>query len=38
MKPITLTTYTFSISKKKQKDMLDDEDKLIDLDEDEVNE
>ena len=37
-KPITMTTHTFSISKKKQKDAVDDEDKLIDLDEDEVNE
>ena len=38
LKPITMTTHTFSISKKKQKDAVDDEDKLIDLDEDEVNE
>ena len=38
LKPITVTTHTFSISKKKQKDRVDDEDKLIDLDEDEVNE
>ena len=36
LKPITMTTHTFSISKKKQKDMVDDEDELIDLDE--VNE
>ena len=28
----------FLFQRKKQKDMLDDEDKLIDLDEDEVNE
>ena len=31
-----MTTHTFSISKKKQKDTVDDEDELIDLDEDEV--
>ena len=33
-----MTAHTFSISKKKQKDMVDDEDELIDFDEDEVNE
>ena len=38
LKPITMTAHTFSISKKKQKDMVDDEDELIDFDEDEVNE
>ena len=36
LKPVTMTTHTFSISKKKQKDTVDDEDELIDLDEDEV--
>ena len=29
LKPITMTTHTFSISKKKQKDTVDDEDELI---------
>ena len=38
LKPITMTAHIFSISKKKQKYMVDDEDELIDLDEDEVNE
>ena len=38
LKPITMTAHTFSISKKKQKDMVDDQDELIDFDEDEVNE
>ena len=33
-----MTTYTFSISKKKQKVTVDNEDELIHLDEDEVNE
>ena len=34
LKPITMTSHTFSISKEKQKDAVDDEDELIDLDED----
>ena len=38
LKPITMTTHTSSISKEKQKDLVDDEDELIDLDEDKVNE
>ena len=33
-----MTPHTFSISKKKQKDTVVDEDELIDLDEDKVNE
>ena len=38
LKPINMTTHTSSISKEKQKDLVDDEDELIDLDEDKVNE
>ena len=36
LKPINMTTHTSSISKEKQKDLVDDEDELIDLDEDKL--